>query len=132
MIFINDFFGFLYKYYSGGKGELYGFYSTIFSITALIGQNILFLQDLFLFQLEDRRDILFNFPKWEKFVVPTLIILVCYLYFKSRYIAISKLFKSYSAEQKKNIRFWSLLYIVVTIISSIFMAYSVKNNIKWW
>lgn len=90
MNFINDFFGFLFRYYSFEKGEYYGFYSTIFSISALISMNILFFEGMFLFQLVDKRSILFNFPQWEKVAVPTLIILINYWYFKSRYNSISK------------------------------------------
>jgi len=132
MNFINDFFGFLYRYYSSGKGEKYGFYSTIFSLAALISLNLLFFQNLFLFQIMDRRDILFNFPKAEKFIVPTLIILFCYYYFNSRFKLIIKQYNFYSIQKKNNIRIWSVLYIVVTVISSIIIFYSVKNNIKWW
>lgn len=132
MNFINVFFGFLYRYFSLGKGEHYGFYSTIFSLTTLISLNILFVKNLFLFQIMNRRDVLFNFPKEEKFIVPTLIILACYYYFKPRFKVISKQYNSYSIRKKHTIRFWSLLYIVVTVISSIVILYSVRNNIKWW
>lgn len=132
MNFINDFFGFLFRYYSFEKGEYYGFYSTIFSISALISMNILFFEGMFLFQLVDKRSILFNFPQWEKVAVPTLIILINYWYFKSRYNSISKQYNSYSVKKKNIIRVWSLLYIVITVIFSIFSIYSVRNNIRWW
>lgn len=132
MNFINDFFGFLYRYYSTDKGEKYGFHSTIFSLTALISLNLLFIQNLLIFQIMDRRDVLFNFPKTEKFIVPTIIILFCYYYFNSRFKLIIKQYNFYSIQKKNNIRIWSLLYIVVTVISSIIIFYSVKNNIKWW
>lgn len=132
MKFINDFFGFLFRYYSFGKGEHYGFYSTIFSISALISMNILFFEGMFLFQLVDKRSFLFNLPQWEKVVVSTLIILVNYWYFKSRYNSISKQYNSYSVQKKNIIRFWSLSYIVITVISSVFSIYSVRNNIRWW
>lgn len=132
MNFINNFFGFLYRYYSLGKGECYGFYSTIFTLTALIDLNFLFVQDLLLFQIVDRRGLLFNFPKEEKFIVPTLIILACFCYFKPRFQAISKQYNSYSIQKKNIIRIWSLLYIIISVFSAIFMLYSVRNNIRWW
>lgn len=132
MNFINNFLGFLYRYYSFGKGEFYGFYSTIFSFSALISLNVLFFEGILLFHVGDKRSILFKLLEWEKFVVPTLIILVSYWYFKNRFNTISKQFNTYSIQKKNTIRIWSLFYIVVTVISSIFILYSVRNNIKWW
>lgn len=132
MNFINDFFGFLFKYYSLGKGKHYGFYSTFITVSALISLNTIFLENLFLFQIEDKRSILFNSEEWKKFIVPSPIILACYWYFKSRVNSISKQHNTYSVQKKNIIRVWSLLYIFVSVITSIFSIYSVRNNIRWW
>lgn len=132
MSFIDNFFCFLFKYYSFNKGKSYGLYSTILSITALICLNVLFFLGLFLFQIDDNRMILFNFPKWQKYVIPTIIILLTYLYFKNRYDSNMKKYNSYPNYYKRNISIWSLFYIIVSVSSTIFMLYSVRNNVRWW
>lgn len=132
MSFVDDFFGFLFRYYSLGKGRFYGFYSTVFSISAVIILNVLFFEGLFLFQTVDKPSVLFSYSDKKKFIVPTMVIICSYLYFKRRFSLISKSYDSYSVQKKNIIRFWSLLYIIGSILSAILMLYSVRNNVRWF
>lgn len=127
----NYLFYFLYSYYNNTKkwsDSKAPFFSSILVISTLIGLNFLSLRDIYLFQLNGIKNII---PKYEFLLVPSIIIILNFLYFKhnNRYL---KILKEYKDDRKNQYRkVFIIIYIILTILLAIITAYSHRNNLKW-
>ena len=123
MNFLDNFFGYLFTYYRKGKNEMYGLYSSLFAMTALFGLNFLVLRDVIL------KGNSTTYSTIEKYTVPTCILFLLYLRYNSRYKMVIKRFQLQANRVRKLVRILSLVYVVLTILSAIFMSYAIRNNI---
>ena len=126
----KSFFWFLYSYFRKGKA-IDPLFSSVCAMVGLQVLNLIFVQGLFFFHLNDKRELLFDKTPVFGFVIITILLGVNYFYFKS--IDLKKLENDYSTFVSSRVTMYKLIYLVYIISSIIlvlFMLYSIRNNIR--
>ena len=112
----------------------YPLFSTIFVVTAYEFSTLLFLYQLVFYQIYHRRDLVTDESKIIGFSVITIILLLNFYYFKNskRTMKILKNFNELKKESRFIYKLISILFMLLVIVLTIYMLYSIRNNIHWW
>lgn len=114
------------------KNKDFPVFSTIIIVTFYQIFSLLFVFDFFVFQVLDRRDVIFERNKIIGFLIITIVLIFNYIYFKyeNRY---SKILDNYKKLDNKHIyNVVSILYMILVLVLNVYSVYSIKNNIKWF
>ncbi len=133
MSLLEELFCWLYSYYDNNikwKDSKTPFLSSIMVIAALFMFNFVFIRDLIIHHIYKLPASYSSF-KYDELIIPTFFIFIVAYYFKykNRYLSILKKYKLLDSKVPK---YMFIFYIIVTVISTIAMGYSVRNNLFWF
>jgi len=110
------------------KNNSYPIFSTVLGISFFHVLNIKFLSDFFLYIILNRRDLIVNQDKVYGFVVVFFIISINWIYFKRIHPVVLAKMEQLDKKQK---RIWDIviiLYMLITLATTIGLAYIIRNN----
>ncbi len=116
------------------KNKDYPIFASIVGVSFFQVMNVFFIKSFIQFQLLDRKDVLDNEQNLLGIIIVAIILVANYIYFNKskRYKNIINKYRLWNSNRKYIYDILSVFYIIVTFISTIMIAYSVRNNIHWW
>ena len=116
------------------RNKEYPFFSTILTITLYEFFALLFILDFILFQVLDMRSVSVNRSKSFGFLAITIILIFNYYYYSrnNRYKEVLSDFKKLNKKSRNYAFIISILFMIVTVVLTVYLAYSLRNNISWF
>ena len=94
---------------------------------------LLFIYDLIFFQVYNKRNLVIDDSKIVGFTVITILLFMNFYYFKSK--KVKKILNHFNELERSSqimYKLFSIVLMLLIIASTIYMSYSIRNNIQWW
>jgi hypothetical protein len=110
------------------RNENYPIFGAIIGVASFQSLNIKFISDFILYVILDRRDLIVNQTKTVGIIVVTIVLVLNGIYYQKFGVEVIEKFKSYSKDKRTRHDVIILFYIIITLVSTIGLAYMIRNN----
>lgn len=111
------------------KNESYPLFGAVVGVSFFQVFNIMFVSDFILYIFLERRDLVVQQDRIIGIIIVTIVLALNGFYFHKKYATIIEKAKKLEASNKRLMDVFVLIYITMTLMTTIGLAYMIRNNI---